>query len=62
MEVLGGVPSPLPSDLCTAQLMFQLVLDRVTKAMSVALLLMNNLDNSKQKRSNLLSPALLPYS
>ena len=34
----------------------------VTKTMSVALLLMNNLDNSKQKRSNLLSPAPPPYS
>ena len=30
--------------------------------MSVALLLTNNLDNSKQKRSNLLSPAPPPYS
>ena len=38
------------------------VLDRVTKTMSVALLLTNNLDNSKQKRSNLLSPAPPPYS
>ena len=38
------------------------VLDRVTKTMSVALLLMNYLDNSKQKRSNLLSPAPPPYS
>ena len=38
------------------------VLDRVTKTMSVAPLLMNNLDNSKQKTSNLLSPAPPPYS
>ena len=38
------------------------VLDRVTKTMSVSLLLTNNLDNSKQKRSNLLSPAPPPYS
>ena len=53
----------MPNDLCTAQLLFQLLcLDRVTKTMSVALLLMNNLDNSKQKRSNLLSPAPPPYS
>ena len=37
------------------------VLDRVTKTMSVALLLTNNLDNSKQKMSNLLSPAPPPY-
>ena len=59
----GGVPSPLPSDLYTARLLFQLLcLDRVTKTMSVALLLMNNLDNSKQKKSNLLSPAPPPYS
>ena len=34
----------------------------VTKTMSIALLLTNNLDNSKQKRSNLLSPAPPPYS
>ena len=34
----------------------------VTKTISVALLLTNNLDNSKQKRSNLLSPAPPPYS
>ena len=38
------------------------VLDRVTKTMSVAPLLTNNLDNSKQKMSNLLSPASPPYS
>ena len=38
------------------------VLGRVTKTMSVALLLTNNLDNSKQKTSNLLSPAPPPYS
>ena len=38
------------------------VLDRVTKTMSIAPLLTNNLDNSKQKTSNLLSPAPPPYS
>ena len=38
------------------------VLDRVTKTMSVAPLLTNNLDNSKQKTSNLLSPSPPPYS
>ena len=38
------------------------VLDRVTKTMSVALLLTNNLDKSKRKMSNLLSPAPPPYS
>ena len=63
MEVLIRCPSLLTSDLCTAQLLFELLyLDRVTKTMSVALLLMNNLDNSKQKRSTLLSPAPPPYS
>ena len=52
-----------PPDLCTAQLLFQLLyLDRVTKTMSVALLLTNNLDNSKRKKSNFLSPAPPPYS
>ena len=34
----------------------------VTKTMSVALLLTNNLDNSKQKTSNFRSPAPPPYS
>ena len=38
------------------------VLDRVTKTMSIAVLLTNNFDNSKQKMSNLLSPAPPPYS
>ena len=33
------------------------VLDRVTKTMSVALLLMNNLDNSKQKEVQLAQPS-----
>ena len=46
----------MPSDLCTAQLLFQLLCWTVTKTMSVALLLTNNLDNSKQKMSNLVSP------
>ena len=36
--------------------------NRVTKTMSVAPLLVNNLDNSKQKTSDLLSPAPPPYS
>ena len=62
MEVLRRCPSPLPIDLCTAQLLFQLLCWTVTKTMSVALLLTNNLDNSKQKTSNLLSPAPPPYS
>ena len=38
------------------------VLDRVTKTMSFALLLTNNLDNSKRKKSNFRSPAPPPYS
>ena len=43
------------------QLLFQLLcLDRVTKTISVALLLTNNLDNSKQKKSNFRSPAPPP--
>ena len=63
MEVLRRCP------LATAQRLVHCaiavstaVLDRVTKTMSAALLLMNNLDNSKQKTSNLLSPAPPPYS
>ena len=46
---------------CTAQLLFQLLcLDRVTKTMFIAPLLINNLDNSKQKQSSFLSPAPPP--
>ena len=45
--------------VCTV--LFQL-LCRVTKTMSVALLLTNNLDNLNQKTSNLLSPTPPPYS
>ena len=47
-----------------AQLLFQLLCWTVTKTMSVAPLLTNNLDNSKQTEatSNLLSPAPPPYS
>ena len=52
-SVKDGVPSPFPSDLCTAQLLFQLLCWTVTKTMSVAPRLTNNLDNSKQKTSNL---------
>ena len=56
-------PRHCPSDLCTAQLLFQLLCwTEFTKTMSVAPLLTNNLDNSKQKTSNLLSPAPPPYS
>ena len=59
MEVLRRCP------LAIAQCVIAVstaVLDRVTKTMSVALLLANNLDSSKQKTSNLLSPAPHPYS
>ena len=55
----GGVPSPLRSDLCTAQLLFQLPCRAVTRTMSVALLLRND---SKRKKSNFRSPAPPPYS
>ena len=59
MEVLRRCPLAIAQRLvrCTTA-----VLDRVTKTMSVALLLTNNLDNSKQKTSILLSPAPPPYS
>ena len=63
MEVLRWCPLAIARRLvhCTIAVSTA-VLDRVTKTMFVALLLMNNLDNSKQKRSNLLSPASPPYS
>ena len=57
----GGVPSPLPSDLCNAQLPFQLLcLGRVTKTMSVAPLLTNNLDNSSTGSPAFLAQLHLP--
>ena len=53
-------PSPLRSDLCRAQVLFQLpCLGRVTRTMSVAPLLRNN---PKRKKSNFRSPAPPPYS
>ena len=63
MEVLRRCPLAVAQPLvhCTIAVSTA-VLDRVTKTMSVALLLTNNLDNSKQKTSNLLSPAPTPYS
>ena len=63
MEVLRLCPLAIAQRLvhCTIDVPTA-VLDRVTKTMSVAQLLMNNLDNSKQKTSNLLSPAPSPYS
>ena len=49
------------SDLCTAQLLFQLLcLDRVTKTMSVAPLLTNNLDNSSKGSPTFLAQLHLP--
>ena len=63
MEVLRRCPLAIAQRLVhRAIALSTAVLDRVTKTMSVAPLLMNNLDNSKQKTSNLLSPAPPPYS
>ena len=58
MEVLRRCPLAIAQRLVhRAIALSTAVLDRVTKTMSVAPLLTNNLDNSKQKTSNLLSPA-----
>ena len=63
MEVLRRCPLAIAQRLVHCAIALSTaVLDRATKTMSVAPLLMNNLDNSKQKTSNLLSPAPLPYS
>ena len=63
MEVLRRCPLAIAQRLVhCAVALSTAVLDRVTKTMSVAPLLTNNLDNSKQKTSNLLSPAPPPYS
>ena len=63
MEVLRRCPLAIAQRLVHCAIALSTaVLDRVTKTMSVALLLTNNLDNSKQKTSNLLSPAPPPYS
>ena len=63
MEVLRRCPLAIAQRLVhCAVAVSTAVLDRVTKTMSVVPLLTNNLDNSKQKRSNLLSPAPPPYS
>ena len=63
MEVLRRCPLAIAQQLVHCAIAVSTaVLDRVTKTMSVAPLLMNNLDNSKQKTSNLLSPAPPPYS
>ena len=62
MEVLRRCSLAIAQRLVHCAIAFSTdVLDRVTKTMSVAPLLMN-LDNSKQKTSNLLSPAPPPYS
>ena len=63
MEVLTRCPLAIAQRLVHCAIALSTaVLDRVTKTMSVAPLLTNNLDNSKQKTSNLLSPAPPPYS
>ena len=62
MEVLRRCPLAIAQRLVHCAIAVSTaVLDRVTKTMSVAPLLTNNLDNSKQKTSNLLSPAPPPY-
>ena len=63
MEVLRRCPLAIAQRLVHCAIALSTaVLDRVTNTMSVAPLLTNNLDNSKQKTSNLLSPAPPPYS
>ena len=63
MEVLRRCPLAIAQRLVHCAIVVSTaVLDRVTKTMSVAPLLTNNLDNSKQKTSNLLSTAPPPYS
>ena len=64
MEVLRRCPLAIAQRLVRhcAIALSTAVLDRVTKTMSVAQLLTNNLDNSKQKTSNLLSPAPVSYT
>ena len=63
MEVLRRCPLAIAQRLVHRAIAISTaVLDRVTKTMSVAPLLTNNSDNSKQKTSNLLSPAPPPYS
>ena len=63
MEVLRRCPLAIAQrPVHSAVAVSTAVLDRVTKTMSVATLLTNNLDNSKQKTSNLLSPVPPPSS
>ena len=57
MEVLRRCPLAIAQRLVHCAIALSTaVLDRITKTMSVAQLLTNNLDNSKQKTSNLLNP------
>ena len=55
-------PRHCPATCALRNCSFNCCAGQVTKTMSVAPLLTNNLDNSKQKTSNLLSPAPPPYS
>ena len=58
MEVLRRCPLAIAQRLVHCAIAVSTaVLGRVTKTMSVALLLRNNLDNSKRKKSNFRSPA-----
>ena len=61
-SVMAVSPRHCPATCALRNCCFNCCAWIVTKTMSVAPLLMNNLDNSKQKRSNLLSPAPPPYS
>ena len=61
MEVLRRCPLAIAQRLVHCAIAVSTaVLDRVTKTMSVALLLTNNLDNSKQKTSNFSAQLHLP--
>ena len=63
MEVLRRCPLAIAQRIVHCAIAVSTaVLDRITKTMSVAPLLINNLDNSTQKTSNLLSPAPPRYS
>ena len=63
MEVLRRCPLAIAQRLVHCAIAVSTaVLDRVTKTMSVAPLLTNNLDNLKQNTSSLLSQAPPPYS
>ena len=55
-------PRHCPATCALRNCCFNCCAGQSLKTMSVALLLTNNLDNSKQKTSNLLNPAPPPYS